>query len=145
VLNNQWGGLASAPAARLDAIFRTNVQRAYSAGRIEQYLEPDIVATRPVWKYSSVLDGRTSEICATCNGTVLPADDPWWQNHQPPLHHRCRSTIIAMTKRAADVVGITRRPSEEEVPEGFGNVMREFRPALADYPTPLARQFKGPK
>lgn len=145
VLRNQWGGLASASASRLDAIFRTNVQRAYTAGRLEQYSEPDILETRPVWKFSAILDGRTSEICNECNGVVLPAKHPWWQRHQPPLHHRCRSTVMAMTQRAADVVGTTRNLPDIDVPEGFGNVMREFRPKLGEYPRALAKEYKGPK
>jgi SPP1 gp7 family putative phage head morphogenesis protein len=145
VLQRQWGGLASAPASRLDAIFRTNVQRAYSAGRLEQYEAPDIIETRPVWRYSAVLDARTSEICNDCAGVTLPASHPWWKTHRPPLHHRCRSTIMAMTERAAKVVGVTKRPPKVDVPEGFGNPVREFRPDLREYPRALARNYKGPK
>lgn len=147
VLNITWGASADAlhDSPRLDVIFRTNVQRAYSAGRIEQYREPDILATRPVWKYSAILDGRTSDVCRACNGVVLPADDDWWQSHQPPLHHRCRSTVIAMSKRAAEAVGITEKPPEPAVSEGFGNVDREFRPDLSKYPRALAKQYPRPE
>jgi SPP1 gp7 family putative phage head morphogenesis protein len=145
VLEQQWGGLGSGPASRLDAIFRTNVQRAYMGGRLAQYREPDILATRPVWRFSAILDGRTSEICAECNGVVRPAADAWWHNHQPPLHHRCRSTVIAMSQRSADVVGLTDDAPDVEVPDGFGDVTRDFRPRLADYPRALAKAYKGPE
>lgn len=145
VLQEQWGGLASTSASRLDAIFRTNVQRAYSAGRFRQYEEPDIVATRPVWRYSAVLDARTSDICNECAGVVLPANHPWWRTHRPPLHHRCRSTVIAMSARAASTVGLTKKPPDVEVPDGFGNPLREFRPRLSEYPAALAKRYKGPK
>ena len=147
VLNISWG--AQAPnvetSPRLDAIFRTNVQRSYNAGRIEQYRQPDILATRPYWKFSAILDGRTSELCQACAGVIRPADDAWWETHQPPLHHRCRSTVIAMSKRAGEAVGVTEDPPEGEVPEGFGNVEREFRPKLSEYPRALAKEYKGPR
>jgi len=81
-----WGG--SAPY-RVETIFRTNVQSALNAGRYEQQNDPDVLAQRPLLRYSAILDSRTTEICKAAHGTVLPASDPWWHSHQPPCHHAC--------------------------------------------------------
>jgi SPP1 gp7 family putative phage head morphogenesis protein len=142
----QVGGAGTAFAAnRLDNLFRTNLQRAYSAGRVASYLEPDIAATRPVWKYSAILDSRTSPLCKACAGTVLPASSTWWQSHTPPLHHRCRSTIIALTQRQGDVLGMTRHPPTGQPTEGFGELDNPWRPDLRSYPKPLVAVAKVPK
>ncbi len=141
-----WGGQAQVDASRLETIFRTNVQMAYGAGRVEQLQDPDVLESRPFWRYSAIHDARTSEICKACDGVVLPANHPWWSSHQPPLHHRCRCSIISMRATAAERRGITTSPTDMEASTGFGNVekVREFRPSTKDYPPELARNWKGP-
>jgi SPP1 gp7 family putative phage head morphogenesis protein len=141
-----WGGQGQPDASRLETIFRTNVQTAYGAGRVEQLQDPDVLESRPFWRYSAIHDSRTSVICRDCDGTVLPANHPWWSTHQPPMHHRCRCTIIAMRPAPAERRGITVDPTDIEASPGFGNVekVREFRPSKADYPAELVRRWKGP-
>lgn len=141
-----FGSNARADASRLDTIFRTNVQSAYGGGRVAQLKAPETLAVRTYWRFSAILDSRTSAVCEECGGVVLPAGHPWWDSHQPPLHHGCRSTIISMRESAAKRRGITSDPPRVEASEGFGNVEseREFRPKSPEYPAELVSKWKQP-
>lgn len=119
-LKGRWGDAAS---PLLDTIFRTNVQTAFNSLRYLRMAADTEV--RPYWRFTAVLDKRTSAPCVSCHGTTLAASDTWWATHWPPLHHRCRSTVIALTAREVDVVGgVTTRPpiSSSVAAEGFGLV-----------------------
>lgn len=142
-----WGKRDS---ARVETIFLTNVQKAYNAGRWRQVKDPLVVKARPFLGYDAILDGRTSPVCKRCDGTLLPADDPWWESHVPPLHHRCRSTIRSFTKREADRRGGVKRPGEDtedsQPDEGFGaapTVEPDWEPDLDKYPAELRKAFQG--
>jgi len=81
-----WGG---EDAARTETIFRTNTMSSYNAGRYEVFSDPAVKAARPYLRFDAVGDSRTSDICEALDGKVLPADDPFWRTHSPPLHHQC--------------------------------------------------------
>ena len=83
-LEAAWGGTEKRKAWRLENIFRTNLQSAYGAGRYKQQKDPDVLKARPFWQYDAVLDSNTSVICRNLNGTLLPADDPFWGDALPP-------------------------------------------------------------
>jgi SPP1 gp7 family putative phage head morphogenesis protein len=140
-LEAAWGG--DAPA-RLETIYRTNVQTAYSAGRYVTLTDPAILKRRPYWKFSAVNDSRTSPICAPIGGTVLPASDPFWLTHQPPLHHRCRSAVIALTADQAETAGIAAEAPEAEPAEGFGAPpdLADWQPDLTRHPAPLVAAWR---
>lgn len=110
----------TAHPGHLETAFRTNVQSAYSAGRWAQLNHPAVKKTRPYWMYDAILDARTTVICRERDGTVLPADDPWWRSNTPPLHFNCRSGIRALTEADAKRRGITETPTAESPEEGFG-------------------------
>jgi SPP1 gp7 family putative phage head morphogenesis protein len=132
----EWG---EARPWRLETIYRTNLQHAYSRGRWEQQNDPAVKAIRPFWEFSAVLDGRTSPYCRPVDGTVLAADDPFWRTHNPPLHHNCRSTIISLTEEQAKERGITPSGSPVAPAVGFGNAPGDDRwqPSYADFPREL--------
>ena len=75
---------------RAETIFRSNIQTAYQVGHYQQMTDPDVLRERPYWRYVAVMDDRTREEHAEWHGTVLPADDPWWNTHYPPNGWRCR-------------------------------------------------------
>jgi hypothetical protein len=70
-LNAAWG---SEQPWRVETIFRTNVQKAYSEGRRAQMEDPDTLEDRPFWELVTLLDGRTSPICkrALCAARGAP-------------------------------------------------------------------------
>jgi SPP1 gp7 family putative phage head morphogenesis protein len=120
-LEKEWAGTVKDPSARMETIFRNWIQGANNAGRYEQATNPDALAVRPYWKFVAVLDVRTSVICKECNGVILPAGHPWWKTHIGPLHHRCRSSFITLTKKQAEKAGITAEPPSIAGDDGFGN------------------------
>lgn len=123
-LAEAWG----APnAARLETIFRTNVQAAYNAGRFAELSRPAMRAVRPFWKYVAILDGRTTATCAPLQGAIRPHDDDFWRTHWPPLHFNCRSTVVSLSRaEAARAGGATPVPKAAAPGKGFGT-----RPDLA--------------
>lgn len=133
-----WGGTVDSPGHRLETIFRTNVQTAYSHGRWEQLTDPDTMESHPVWMFDAVLDDRTTDICEECDGTTLPADHGWWGQHNPPLHFSCRSGIIPMTASDADA-GMTEKAPRTKADDGFGAPPEDsdWVPSKSDYPSEL--------
>ena len=95
--------------ARCETIARTNVQKAYMAGRWEQLNDPDILDVMPYWVYDAILDGRTTDICTARDGTTLRHDDPWWLSNFPPLHFNCRTNIRAATEVEAEMADASKR------------------------------------
>jgi SPP1 gp7 family putative phage head morphogenesis protein len=137
----QWGKKDS---ARLETVFRTNVQQSYNRGRWVQMTDPDVVALRPFWMYDAVLDSRSSKICPPRDGITRPHDDPYWKANYPPLHHRCRGSVRTLTERQA------KKQKKKPVPEvepskGFGaspDEAAEWRPDKAKYPADLWNRFE---
>jgi SPP1 gp7 family putative phage head morphogenesis protein len=139
-LAEAWGG-EDAPA--LERIFRTNVQTAYGAGRQIQQADPAVREARPYSRFVAVNDSRTSEICSNLDGTTLQADDPFWDSHQPPLHHNCRSTVITLDEEQAAEFGIDDEAPDVDAAEGFGAPLKEWVPDLSDAPAPLVAQYRA--
>jgi SPP1 gp7 family putative phage head morphogenesis protein len=85
--------------ARLRLIYDTNMANSYAAGRRERQLAT--ARLFPFWRYVAVLDVRTRASHRKLNGTVFPADHPFWSVNYPPQGFRCRCTVQAL--RQADV------------------------------------------
>jgi SPP1 gp7 family putative phage head morphogenesis protein len=142
-LESAWGKSNKYTAWRVENIYRTNIQHAYGAGRYRQLTDPDVLMLRPFWQLDSVLDSRTSAICNALNGTTLPADDPWWQSHTPPLHFGgCRTVLRSLTRGQATTRGVTQTKPLMRAGEGFGRPpqLNDFEPDINRYP-PALRPF----
>lgn len=139
-LEGEWGGEIP---GRIENIFRTNVQHAYSHGRFNQLEDPDLIAARPFRKFVATLDLRTSEVCKACANVVLPADHPWWQSHLPPLHFQCRSTWVSLRTSQAEKSGVTMRLPTVQVQEGFGSTSAaEWEPDIAAKDRALVETYR---
>jgi SPP1 gp7 family putative phage head morphogenesis protein len=140
-LENEWGG---EKPGRLETIFRTNVQTAYSAGRLEQMDDPLSRKVRPYQSWNVIVDGRTTEtICLPLANVVVPADSAFAQSRIPPLHFSCRTSISRVTRGQAEERGITSRPPANVKPqEGFGKDPRPVRAVdVSNEPAVLRRTF----
>jgi len=144
-LASAWGG---ANPHRVETIWINAMQRAYSGGRYRQLTKPVMKRMRPFWEYDAVLDGRTTTICKERDGKVVAQDDPWWDSNYPPLHHRCRSGVRALTKRQAKRKGITTGPNFDERPQdGFGaspknDMSATVKPDMRKYDAQLADKMR---
>lgn len=90
--------------SRLKTIFRTNVQGSYAAGQWEQIQEQKDVAEYLL--YDAIDDHRTRPEHAAWDGTVLPADHPWWLTHYPPNGWNCRCGVIQMSAEDLEDLGL---------------------------------------
>ncbi len=91
-------------AYRIENIFRTNMQSAYSAGRFQQMKR--VAKRRPYWQYQAVQDKRTRATHAAMNGLVFPADDPIWNTWYPPNGYMCRCKVRSLSARQVEKRGI---------------------------------------
>lgn len=148
---------------RLNTIYRTNVQTAYSAQRYQQ--ARDNAINRPYWQYSAVGDSRTRPSHAMLNGRIYRYDDPFWRTFYPPNGFNCRCSVIALSQRQIDAEKLMVQTAEleESVDEKTGyrtmgvkvggqvfyadkgfdyHAGRSvYKPNLDDYPEHLAHQF----
>lgn len=143
-LADAWG----APnAARVETVFRTNTQAAYNAGRYEQLNRRSVRAARPFWRFSAVLDGRTTDTCSPLDQVIRPAGDAFWSTHWPPLHFNCRSTVVSLSRgQAAAAGGVTEVPEGDGPAAGFGGTPDLAGAALAPpatAPSPLADAWRA--
>jgi SPP1 gp7 family putative phage head morphogenesis protein len=88
---------------RLRTIFRTNLQTYYAAGHWQEI--QDTKASAPYLMYDAVDDDRTREEHAAWDGTILPADDPWWDTHMPPNGWNCRCGVVQLSEAQAKEAG----------------------------------------
>lgn len=112
-----WGGEIP---GRLENIFRTGVQGAYSEGRHAIMSSPTVKQARPYWRFDDAETDRECDLCSECGGTVLPADDPWWETHNPPLHFQCECKKTALSREEAEEEGIDGKGPDIDAGEGFG-------------------------
>lgn len=156
---------------RLNTIYRTNMQQAYSAARYQRYM--DNVDNRPYWQYSAVGDKRTRPAHQALNGKIYRYDDPFWATFYPPNGFNCRCTVIALSGRDLKRKGIeqvgsseallvkAKRPKDKlgnqeetigfKLPDGTVRVADKgfdynvgrlsYKPNLDLYPEKLAHQF----
>lgn len=88
----------------LDVVYRTNIQSQYSIGNFKQQME--VVKEYPYWKYVTIGDERTSNICRNLADTIKKYNDPFWSSYYPPNHYRCRSTVISLSKADLESEGL---------------------------------------
>lgn len=89
---------------RTRVIYKTNMAASYAAGRWQQLNNPDLLKSRPYWKYvhnDTVAHPRP--LHQSWSGLVLKHDDPWWQAHFPPNGWGCRCRVTAV--RASEYEG----------------------------------------
>jgi SPP1 gp7 family putative phage head morphogenesis protein len=89
---------------RLTTIFETNMRTSYAAGQWAEIQQTKVDS--PYLMYDAVDDDRTREEHAAWDGTVLPADDPWWSSHMPPNGWNCRCGVIQLSADQAAAMGL---------------------------------------
>lgn len=107
---------------RLDNVFRTNIQHAYSAGIARQQEGERALKRRPFFQYDAINDSRTRPAHAAMDNYIARHGDPVWQRWTPICGYRCRCVRIALTEAQAVARGWTGQakqvPSEPD--DGFG-------------------------
>lgn len=94
---------------RLETIFRTNLQTAYSAGKWQQIMDQADIA--PYLMYDAVDDFRTRAQHKAWDNKVLPVTDKFWQSHYPPNGWGCRCGVIQLSDDDLEELGLQVDPS----------------------------------
>ncbi len=81
---------------RVETVFRTSMQSAYSAGRYAK--QQAVKELLPFWRYVTVGDSRVRPSHAMLSGKVFPADHPFWAENYPPNGFKCRCAVQALSK-----------------------------------------------
>ncbi len=89
---------------RLRTVFNVNMQSAYAAGAWQQ--SQATKASAPFLMYDAVDDEATREEHARWDGTVLPMDDAWWQQHTPPNGWNCRCSVVQLSAAQVRELGL---------------------------------------
>ena len=111
--------LNSLSKARLETVYRTNVNTVYNQSTRFNALSSDVT---PYLMYTAVGDERTRPEHMRLDGTIKRADSEFWDKYTPPLGFNCRCGTIPLSKSDADDIGISKR-SNKSFPEpesGFG-------------------------
>ncbi len=83
---------------RTRVIYSTNLSVSYAAGRWQQLNDPDLLKSRPYWKYVHNDTVRYPRpLHESWSGLVLPANHPWFTTHFAPNGWGCRCRIVAVT------------------------------------------------
>lgn len=92
----------------LETEYNQAVSSAEMAAKWEGFAEnADIY---PMLEYRAVMDERTRHDHAILDGTVLPIDHPFWDDHYPPNDWGCRCNVVQTDKAE-------RQPPEEMKPD----------------------------
>lgn len=83
--------------ARLETVYRTNMQSAYMAGRWQEL--QDNKAQMPYLQYTAVMDNRTRPRHRMLHGLIYHIDDAFWDSFYPPNGFNCRCTVTAYSAR----------------------------------------------
>lgn len=79
--------------ASIERVFRTETTRWFNESRAE-YFQSQTTATHV--QIFAVTDGRTSHICESRNGFVVPIEKARLKKYMPPFHPNCRTVQRAL-------------------------------------------------
>lgn len=110
---SDYNGEAADNPARLWIVFDTNVNTARSAGNSERIER--VKDAFPFLRYDLGPSKEHTQLCLDLEGLVLPVDDPFWEDHTPPNHFGCASSLTPLTQERAEAEGIDEAPDYEMV------------------------------
>jgi SPP1 gp7 family putative phage head morphogenesis protein len=136
-------GLTPGGAPTTEALpVREQLQESFVHTRTEVLSVDFYRAAFPHWRYTSVIDTRTTAGCRALDGLVMPAKDPRWVGFTPPRHWKCRAHIEAVGDSVA-AQAEKKSPPAEFVGEGsFGTLRDAWEPRPGNYPDDLWGIYK---
>lgn len=85
----------------LDLWAETVAYSQYEAGRDDIHKTPQVREVLWGYRWSSILDDRTTLGCRHLDGWVAPLDDRWMTALMPPRHFNCRSVLVPVWQSSA--------------------------------------------
>ena len=94
--------------ARLETVFRTNLNRAQTQGQLDIVREPTVQAFVPVMRFSSTRDARTRDTHRAMDGFVATVEQIDAQGIATPAGFNCRCAWVAVPAAQAMSSGWTK-------------------------------------
>lgn len=88
-----------APGWRSKVIYDTNIKQAYNAGRYKQRIALKEFRPYAQYRHRSIEHPRLEH--KAWDGLILPADDPWFDTHEPQNGWGCNCSIDSLTSTEA--------------------------------------------
>ena len=118
---------------RLENIARTETGKIYEQAKWQEFdAEPEVVG----YEFVAILDERTTDMCRHRHGHFFPKDQI--EGNMPPLHFRCRSTIVPVFSWEAEAKGFEWQP----VPDNAAAPINGFGSTSMVIPDPSKAQAK---
>lgn len=118
---------------RTRIIYDTNVYASYNRGRLQQHL--DLADVMPYWEYQHNDNAHPRPLHVQLDGTIRPANDPFWRYYYPIKAYGCHCTVIAHDDDDLKTMGRTVSPP----------VQIEFEDKLVGVRSGNPRQVNLPK
>ncbi|BEV09355.1 PBECR2 nuclease fold domain-containing protein [Methylophilus sp. DW102] len=83
------------PGWRSRVIYDTNITQSYNAGRYVQMVA--LKETKPFWVYRHITIENPRLEHKLWDGTILPADDVWFDTHYPQCGWGCKCRVYALS------------------------------------------------
>jgi SPP1 gp7 family putative phage head morphogenesis protein len=113
-------------SVRADIIARTESTKAFNWGRRYRF---DQSAALGGYRYSAIMDARTTSICRGLHGSSWTRDNPELDAYTPPNHYRCRSILVPISKYKDWDYKPPAGSWEDNLPEKEKEVLGKFKDA----------------
>ena len=106
-------GTGKQVAFRLETQVRVNFNKVFNEGRMQEFRQgwDEIEA----FQYSAIMDGRTTDLCASLDGKIFTKGDSGKFN--PPNHFNCRSLLVPIL--TGETFALSDMPAVERETGGF--------------------------
>jgi len=109
---------------RAAIIARTESNKAFNWGRRYRFDKSQAIAG---YRYSAILDERTTEICRALHGHSWTIDDPELDAVTPCNHYQCRSILVPISKYVSHTWSAPAAGWEKNLPDKDREVFDRFR------------------
>ena len=92
--------------AYVQTVYRTNAATAYTAGRFQQALDPDVSAVIGALEFTTAGDSAVRPTHAALDGVIMAQDDPRWNFIAPPIGYNCRCVTRLVTRDELEEKGL---------------------------------------
>lgn len=129
-------------SVRADIIARTESNKAFNWGRRYRFDKSPSIAG---YRYSSILDGRTTDICKELHDHSWPIGDPQLDLYTPPNHFRCRGVLVPINKYKDWTFNPPAAGWENKLPAKEQTVLTKFKDAQWYPKAATVRKMDPPK
>lgn len=128
-------GMGDFTRSYADMVFRTNVGRAFNAGRMRQAADPEIQEVIGAFEFETSGDADVRETHTDADGFVASLSDADWDRVSPPLSYNCRCSLRMIDKFELERRGLLQNGVVIRVePRNLQNAIANVAPSFGTRP-----------